>query len=131
MFSIGGVLGAAAMSPLIFVPAALALLAMPGPTNLLLVASGQRDGFGRGLRLLPVVILAYALVLGLLRESWRPALLLFGWKAIAFAPMAFLPPYPHYYFFSEVGSCMLGGLVVARAVAQAGLAPVRPPGQAR
>ncbi|NLC56186.1 MAG: hypothetical protein GX774_05050 [Armatimonadetes bacterium] len=78
-----------------------------------------------------VVILAYALVLGLLRESWRPALLLFGWKAIAFAPMAFLPPYPHYYFFSEVGSCMLGGLVVARAVAQAGLAPVRPPGQAR
>lgn len=93
MITAAGVLGAGAMSPLIFVPAALALLVMPGPTNLLLVASGQRDGFGRGLRLLPVVILAYALGIALVTGlvALAPALpLALGFKLAAAAWLVWL-----------------------------------------
>ncbi|HEX3000635.1 MAG TPA: hypothetical protein VHR86_10430, partial [Armatimonadota bacterium] len=54
---------------------------------------------------------AYGLVLSLLWSQRRTALLFFSWKAIAFAPMAFLPPYPHYFYFSEMGSCLLGALL--------------------
>ncbi|MFC3173223.1 hypothetical protein ACFOD9_03040 [Novosphingobium bradum] len=48
-----------------FVIAALALLVMPGPTNLLLAAGAERVGWARGLRLIPVVILAYAIGIAL------------------------------------------------------------------
>jgi len=48
------------MSLLLFLPAALALLVMPGPTNLLLAGAAERHGLYPGLRLLPAVVLAYA-----------------------------------------------------------------------
>lgn len=49
------------MSPLLFALAAMVLLVMPGPTNLLLAARGQRDG----LRGAPAPVLAVILAYGL------------------------------------------------------------------
>ena len=49
------------MPTLAFCLSLLALLFAPGPTNALLALSGAEAGAARTLRLLPVVVLAYAI----------------------------------------------------------------------
>ena len=49
-----------------FVLATLTLLAVPGPTNTLLAASGAAVGFRRSLRLLPFELAGYSLAIGAL-----------------------------------------------------------------
>ncbi|MBI3948354.1 MAG: hypothetical protein HY321_20735, partial [Armatimonadetes bacterium] len=73
----------------------------------------------------------YVLALWLVKPYWRVGLLLWAWKVIAFAPMALLPPYPHYAYFSEVGSCMLGGLILTAALSRAGVARLEAPAEKR
>jgi threonine/homoserine/homoserine lactone efflux protein len=50
------------------------LLAAPGPTNALLAASGARRGFAAALVLIPVVLLAYAISIGLLTFVAAPSI---------------------------------------------------------
>ncbi|MCX5515014.1 hypothetical protein C3941_11720 [Kaistia algarum] len=52
--------------PLAFALAVLALLAVPGPTNTLLAASGATAGFRRSLRLLPAELGGYWVAIGVL-----------------------------------------------------------------
>lgn len=61
---------------------------------------------------------SYVTAFRLVAPYRRTVALLLTWKAFAFAPMALLPPYPHYFYFSEVGSCLLGGLILAAAGAR-------------
>lgn len=50
------------------------LLAAPGPTNILLAASGARRGFAAALDMLAVVLLAYAISIGILTFVAAPSL---------------------------------------------------------
>lgn len=52
--------------PLAFALAVLALLAVPGPTNTLLAASGAAAGYRRSLRLLPAELGGYWIAIGVL-----------------------------------------------------------------
>lgn len=58
--------------PFLFLAAVLALLAVPGPTNTLLAASGATVGLARSLRLIPAELAAYALSIGALIAALGP-----------------------------------------------------------
>jgi threonine/homoserine/homoserine lactone efflux protein len=55
-----------------FVPAVIATLAAPGPTNALLFTSAGVAGFARSLRLVPATILGYLVTIGMMQTIGGP-----------------------------------------------------------
>lgn len=62
------------MTTFAFLSAVLALLVTPGPTNTLLAVAGAGEGFARPLRLVPVEMVAYLLVVVPLAVAGAPLL---------------------------------------------------------
>lgn len=60
--------------PWLFVLAVLALLAAPGPTNVLLATAGALEGWRRGLPLLGAELAGYGLAVGIVRLALVPLL---------------------------------------------------------
>jgi threonine/homoserine/homoserine lactone efflux protein len=60
------------IDPLLFLLAAVTLLIVPGPTNMLLAAAGAASGWRRALPLLVAVLVAYLTAVGLIRLVLGP-----------------------------------------------------------
>lgn len=69
--------------PFFFLAAVFALLAVPGPTNTLLAASGATVGVRRSLRLVPAELAAYTLSIGVLIAALGPLMVRYPMAAAA------------------------------------------------
>jgi threonine/homoserine/homoserine lactone efflux protein len=102
-----------------FALAVLGLLAVPGPTNTLLAASGAAAGVGRSLRLIPAELVGYGLSIGLLAMAAGPVVAAQPLLAAALKTLAGV-----YLVVCALRLWRSGGAALARTPAPAGVGRV-------